>query len=459
MSIDSSLPLTPLSGVRAGLDQAVAAVREGCLAGSQTPELAALVREARAVQAQAEFLVLAATREVDVSGSQVTDGALTPAAWLRQHTRMTPAESCAAARTARVLWSSALDATRAALASGEIDPGAARLIATAPDDAPDEAVRVIEPHLLEAARHNTVHEVAAILRRFREALDRDRAEEEAVRKHTRRGVSCATTIDGMLGGRFLLDPVTGSLLLTALDAAQPLSTGDRRTAAQRRADALGVVCRHFLGTADTPRTGGARPHVVVTNTRRHPAHRQGTGGSCRECGNGTPVAGLSPETAAALNQALAEALADEGPRLSWIGPVPDATAARVACDAAVTVVDIDPDGRVTGATRRRRFFTWSQKRAIIARDGDTCPWPWCDRPIRWSDGHHLVPDSDGGPTTVANGALPCEGHHVMVHEGGWTLVRLTDGRYLARHDRTGRVLGPEPRRRPRGAAPPPHRRE
>ena len=460
MSLDTDLPPTSLSGVRAGLDQVVAAVREGALAGMQTASLAALVRQARAVQAQAEFLVLAATREVDVSGSHVADGALTPAAWLRQHARLTPTESSAVIRTARGLWSSALDATRAALADGGIDPAAARLIATAPDDAAEDAVRVIEPHLLDAARQNTLREVSAILRRFRDALDRDRAEEEAIRRHTRRGVSCATTLGGMLAGRLLLDPVTGSLLLTALDAAEPLSPGDRRTPAQRRADALGVVCRHFLDTADTPRTGGARAHVVLTNTRPYSgAPHRGTGGRGQGCAAGTPVSGLSPETVGALNQALADALADEGPRLSWIGPVPDATAARVACDAHLTVVGLDPDGRVTGATRRRRFFTWTQKRAIIARDGDTCPWPWCDRPIRWSDGHHLVPASDGGATTVANGALPCEGHHVLVNEGGWTLVRLTDGRYLAQHDRTGRVLGPEPQRRPRGRTCPPHRRE
>ncbi len=91
---------------------------------------------------------------------------------------------------------------------------------------------------------------------------------------------------------------------------------------------------------------------------------------------------------------------------------------------------------------------------MIARDGDTCATPFCDRPSAWSDGHHLIPREHGGPTTIANGALPCEGHHLQLHEGHWVLERLPDGRYLMRHPQTGRTLGPEPPR-PGHNRPPP----
>lgn len=124
----------------------------------------------------------------------------------------------------------------------------------------------------------------------------------------------------------------------------------------------------------------------------------------------------------------------------------------------MTVVGVDPDGNADELTRFRRFFTWNQRLAMIARDGDHCPWPWCGRPVWWTHGHHLVPVAEGGPTTVANGALPCEGHHVLLHEGHWVLERQRDGRYLARH-RSGKVIGPEPNRRVRGMRPPPRRRE
>ena len=114
-------------------------------------------------------------------------------------------------------------------------------------------------------------------------------------------------------------------------------------------------------------------------------------------------------------------------------------------------------GRTPGTRTDRRYFTPAQVRAMIARDGDRCIWPWCDRPVAWSDGHHLQHWARGGPTTVANGALPCTAHHTALHEGGWTATREPDGRYTMRH-RDGRTIGPEPHP-PGHNRPPPHRRE
>lgn len=452
MSISApGVGLAPLAGLGPVLDDAVALARDGALAGVDVTTLADTLVAVRAAQARLEWLALAVTREVAVSGAHVTDGALTPGAWLRQTARMSHHEAADAVRTARALHCGLLEATSAALAAGEIDPAAARIIAAAAADAPADAVALIEPHALAYARACAPREVAAVMRRFTEALGDDAAKEEAAaRRFEKRGLSAATTLDGMLAGRFTLDPLAGSTLLTALDAAAPLTPRDTRTPAQRRADGLHTLASHFLATADTPRTGGARPHVILTQLRPRPS-----GATEPPSGSG----GLSGPVADALSAALEEALSADGPRLSWIGPVTPATAGRAACDANVTVVGVDPDGAVTDLARQRRFFTWTQLTAIIARDGDTCPWPWCDRPIAWSHGHHLTPWSAGGPTTVANGALPCEGHHVLLHEGGWDLQRLPDGRYQARHRRTGRIIGPEPHRRPRGTRPPPHRRE
>ena len=463
----TSLPgLAVLADVREVLGSTVGAVRAGALAGAQAPELAEALRSVLAAQAQLHWLLLAVTREVDASGCHVTDGALTAAAWLRQQGRLPMGEASAAVQTARALGSGCAQDTFAALAAGEIPPAAAQHIAKAARDAPPGAVALIEPHALDVARSAVPAEVARVMQRFREALDADGSDEAAVRRYERRGVSVATTIDGMVAGRFLLDPAAGSPLLSALDAAQPRSTGDRRSAAQRRADALSTIARHFLDTADLPRTAGARPHVIVTGSPRAigMAPPGGTEAIGTAAGSGEPdppswPSGLSAANRDALAAAVEAALTGDDARLSWVGPVAPGTAARVACDAHVTVVGVDPDGTVRDIRKERRLFTWAQRTAIIARDGDRCPWPYCDRPIRWSDGHHLRPYSHGGPTTVANGALPCEGHHLLLHEAHWTLLRLTDGRYLARHDRTGRQIGPEPHRRPRGVRPPPIRRE
>ena len=411
-----------LEQVASAADRVVDDVRGGALAGAPLELLAATLGELRRLQAQLEWLSLQVVREVDVSGSHVADGALTPRSWLRQRARMSSSEATTAVRTARALGSGLLDATSRALAEGEIDPAHARLIAKDALDAPAGAVALIEPIALDAARQCDPQRVAEVMRGFRHALDPDAADEAAVRRYEQRGLSAATTLDGMVAGHFLLEPAVGSAFLTALDAATPLEKGDRRTPPQRRADALGDIVRHFLSTGDVQRCSGARPHVIVTTTRDDSS--SGSGGS----------------------------------RVSWVGLVPDSTADRIACDAQVTMVGVDTDGEARDLSQERRFFTWTQRMAMIARDGDQCPWPWCRRPIAWSDGHHLVHWEEGGPTTVGNGALPCEGHHIQLHEGHWTLERLRDGRYLAR-DRRGRVIGPEPHRRPRGMRPPPRRRE
>ena len=40
--------------------------------------------------------------------------------------------------------------------------------------------------------------------------------------------------------------------------------GEPRTPAQRRADALGEICRQWLDRSDRPSVGGERPHVTLT---------------------------------------------------------------------------------------------------------------------------------------------------------------------------------------------------
>jgi hypothetical protein len=140
-----------------------------------------------------------------------------------------------------------------------------------------------------------------------------------------------------------------------------------------------------------------------------------------------------------------------------VGPIAGSTARRVGCDADVTYVSINDRGEATLLGREARFFTWAQRKAMIARDGDRCAVPFCDRPIARADGHHLQDWGLGGPTSIGNGALPCAAHQTMCHEGGWALLRQPDGRYLFAH-RDGKTIGPEPYP-PGHNRPPPHNRQ
>ena len=390
---------------------------------------AGLLAQLRALTAKADALTLAVVGKVDADGTHTYDGCLSSGAWLRAVTHRTPAEAARTVRTARALRSGALPNTAAALEAGALSGQHASVIADAVHDAPAGAVALIEPEAVAVAVEGDVRATANLMRAFTHALDPDTADEKALRRYERAGFTLSPLLDGGFAITGTADETTGAAVIAAIHAAAPLTTGDTRTAARRRLDGLLTLARHWLDTAtpdgDTAdrtarRTSRSRARLIVTLD--HP--------------------GLTGQPS-------------PGGTLTWAGPIPATTAQRLGCDTSATFVTLDPDGNVTEAGTQRRYFTTSQRSAMIARDGDTCPAPWCDRPSTWSDAHHLIAVADGGPTTITNGALPCEGHHLQLHEGHWTLQRLPDGRYLLRHPRTGKTLGPEPPRPGHNRPPPP----
>ena len=456
----------------AAVGELVEAVQARGLRSEGHDELSALLARVHGLQAQLEYVVLATVREVDVRGSFVSDGALSTGAWARMHTRMTPSEATGAVRTARVLDSGELPATAAALADGQIAPAHVRVIAAAVADAPVGAAALIEHEALAVAREADPRAVAALMRAFTHALDPDGADAAALARYERRGITFSPMPDGFVHIRGLADEVTGALLMTATNAANPLVTGDRRTAAQARIDAMADICRKFLASPGAPMSGGGHAHLIATidaTTLTAGQHHSGDpagdtsalGALVARAMAGSETTGSEPTIDGTPSDGPTgdglTASAGPGGTLSWVGPIAGSTARRVGCDADVTYVAIDGDGAAQVVGREKRFFDWAQRKAMIARDGDRCAVPFCDRPISWADAHHLKDWALGGLTTIEGGALPCSGHHPMCHEGGWTLTRLPDGRYLFRH-RDGKTIGPEPYP-PGHNRPPPHRRQ
>jgi hypothetical protein len=123
------------------------------------------------------------------------------------------------------------------------------------------------------------------------------------------------------------------------------------------------------------------------------------------------------------------------------------------CDAAVTPVLVDRDGReVVGASvaagdagvagariaalaaamfstrmplavgRTQRTASAAQRRALSVRDGG-CIIPGCDVPADACQTHHLVEWAEGGPTDLENCVLLCWAHHRQVDLGMWTITR------------------------------------
>lgn len=201
---------------------------------------------------------------------------------------------------------------------------------------------------------------------------------------------------GMVVGSFQLDAVTGATFRTALDQHSAPTVGaegdpDRRSARQRRADALGAVCETALGVA-VPRRG-ERPRIVVLAT---------------------------PEQLAGAS--AGSAFLESG------DPLSHAETTRLACDAVLQRVVMDPSAGPLDVGRTHRLVTLAQRRALEVRDGG-CVIPGCGAQAIWCDAHHLVAWSAGGPTDLCNLCLLCPAHHTVVHAGSWR-VFLEDGQLL-----------------------------
>src|SRR6185436_11812600 len=103
---------------------------------------------------------------------------------------------------------------------------------------------------------------------WRQRAERERGLDPEERQHEQRNFHASVTFGGMVRVDGDLDPETGESLLTALRAvldaeARSRTDEDTRSPTQRRADALGEVCRQWLDRSDRPFVGGERPHVTV----------------------------------------------------------------------------------------------------------------------------------------------------------------------------------------------------
>ncbi len=336
--------------------------------------------------------------EVDRRGLYARDGHLSVTSWLVGVHRVGWGTAREQVRLARGLQ--AMAETRRALEAGELSMSGVRLLVTARDADP-EAFRAAEPILVEAARVHSVTELGRVLAFWRDRVERERGSERDL-LHERRGLSASVTFGGMVRVDGELDPETGEHLLTALravlDAEVRSGTGgygsgadgtEDRTPAQRRADALGEICRQWLDRRERPVVAGERPHLTLT---------VGVESLVGGGGSGEPAEGMALDVG----------------ELDHAGPVSPDVARRLACDASVRRVVVGPGSEPLDVGRRTAVVPAAMRRAVIVRDRG-CRFPGCDRPQSWCDAHHVVHWADGGPTAVQNLLLLCRRHHRMVH--------------------------------------------
>jgi Domain of unknown function (DUF222)/HNH endonuclease len=384
-----------MSELRSALD-GLLFVDDGALSDDQlVADLDEVERGARQLE------VVRARRLAELERRQVwsRDGHLSLASWLASRHRVSHTVAASHLRTARALEQMPVMAQ--ALAAGDVSSSAVTLLAHARDTAPEQFARA-EETLVDAARTLPVDQLQATVMRWREHANAERAAEDDEARQERRAVSTVVTFEGMVESTVKLAPSDGQVYLTAIRTAEDaevrsLNGVDRRTPAQRRADALVQVCRHYLDAQNRPVVAGERPHVIVTIDVESLDRSENAPGTARSA----------------------------GARLSDVGAISAADALMWACDAQVTRVITDAASRPLDVGRATRITPPWIRKALLVRDGG-CAFPDCGRPPSWCDPHHVVHWTNGGPTALSNLVLLCRRHHRLVHHRKFG-VEIADG--------------------------------
>jgi hypothetical protein len=358
-----------------------------------------LVALADAVQAE----VARAVGDWDRDAAWAADGALNPVSWLIDRTPLSAGAAARLVHTARLAREH--PATKDALARGEVPYANLETIA-----------RVVrrrerfysdgEALLLKWAAALPPVEFERFARHWRSTVDDLADSHDANAAHERRYLHASATFYGTVRGDFELDAEGGATLLRALDARTETETGDgpepARDFAQRRADALVEMAAESIAAEPSADEVGAP-----------------------DMSRGRPNVGLD----VVVDVGTLGGSPDPGSmrcEITGVGPVSVDSALRMACDAAVARVIMRSESEVLDLGRRQRVVSRALRRALVIRDRG-CVFPGCRRPARWCDVHHCVPWSQGGTTDLVNCVLLCRRHHMLCHEGKWTIRREHDG--------------------------------
>ena len=368
--------------------------REDRSAWSPAARTARLI-ELREAQERLDAEVLRAVADCDAVDAWDLD-CLGAVSWLAAKTGMVRAAAARLVRTARFVRRHSQ--TAKALDAGDVTVPHVELLAAAAHRR-DDLYEEFETTLLDTAATVEVQDFPRVTKQWALYADDELSRREASFAFDRRGLLLSPTLHGSAVSGFL-DAEASATVATTLDELQPIEgPSDTRTQAQRRADALVLLCERAQG-GDLPES---RPIGGVETVISHDLLAR------------RPLLDL-------------DALQCE---IEGFGPIPRITAERLVCDCAIARLVVDAKGEILDLGRRTRTIPRRLRRAVRLRD-QHCQFPGCRAPAAWCDVHHLVHWLLGGETNLDNCALLCRRHHVAVHEGGWKLVRGPNGLTLVR---------------------------
>jgi len=309
------------------------------------------------------------------------EGFTTPINWIRFNCHLN--QGAAADRVAVGDFVEKLPQSLQAMESGEIGFAHVVVMARTAEAVP---AGFHEADLIAQAKQQTPGRLHHICQHYRHAKDPAGFAQEQAEVVEKRKLELSPWPNGVLSFKGYLDPIGGAALRSALEPLARISgADDHREREQRLADALvELAC------------GGRKASLQITSSLE-------------------TLLGLPGAPAAETEFSL---------------PISSKTVERLACDCSITRILLDSESVVIDVGRSKRTISGPAMRALKARDKH-CRWPGCDRPPKWTEGHHIAHWArDGGDSNLPNQILLCHRHHWLVHEGNWQLVKQEDGTIL-----------------------------
>ncbi len=478
MCLPGQLPAPPspasaadaVAMARAGLAWLAAADAASMPAAVQADCLRAL-EQAEAMQTAARAKVLAAFY---AGGGYEDDGHGSAKMWLRWQARITTGAAATAMAWMRRL--AAHPAVAGALAAGDLSVSWARAVCAWTDLLPPECRADADVILLAAAGGGA--ELADLARLAEEMRRRTaRPDTDGDDGFTGRGLTLDVTFgqSGKLSGD--LTPQCTAALSAVLDAlGKKAGPEDLRTGWQRRHDALEEACRRLIAAGCVPGRAGQPTQIQVHMTLDQLRGQAGPDGEAAWAAAWPPAApgadcdaSIVPVVTGHLDHQLLTDLAAgllrgqpgiagissqpaQGTQDGQAGPDP-APGRRLRAERAVrrliTARAADllsgpgglaaylrtrlPDDLVASVSLPLDIGAVTDtipvhlRRAVTIRDPH-CRFPGCTQPATTCQPHHIIPRSQGGPTSLANLINLCTFHHLIaIHRWGWAITLHPDG--------------------------------
>ena len=376
---------------------------------------------ARIAAAECEFLVMLA--EFDARQGWGASGMRSSAHWLSWRTGLRLGVARERVRVARAL--TRLPLIREAFAAGQLSYCKVRALSRV-------ATPPLERDLLEVALGTTGGQLERIVRSWRRTL----IGEEAASRHLRRGWRRREEPDGSVVYTLRVAPEDAAIVDAAVaagrsvvldESGRPVETPEESQLAEivtgeppiSRADADVVVLLAESFLTSSPAGEASDRTLVMVHADLDALATE------------APPVAAPPEGDPMVDgmSAVQRSQAMRPPSCSTADgtPLSRSTVLRLLCTSPTQLMVHARDGRPLDLGRTQRHASRRQRRALATRDGG-CRFPGCTQCHRLVP-HHVQWWSQGGPTDIDLLVLLCPTHHRAVHEVGYRVDALGEGRF------------------------------